>query len=250
MNKCPRCPHAPKDICGHSRAPRRLPDSNGQLLPTDASGRPLRHFGVPHAWFDHVLTPAVSSDVDLWVTQNGLSLVIEFKHTSEVESLDASRQPNARGYALGGQRYAQSQLAQTGLFVVYMVEYGETGDATKPPNITRCVRLTDGAGAWQWKPCNYETLRAMVWNWRCNALNYDFVRRQKEAAAYGQLLQIRHANWNRPNCKPTQEQFEALRLTQRKWRNPSSHLAGSDYEKFEEIYTGFLLNTDGERSSS
>lgn len=212
----------------------------------DDSGAILRRFGPPLAWFDSITKRGawprgMAADLDFFLERNGLFLVMEFKSAHGERRLDAGADK------LGaGQWRSLATLAKSGLFVVYAVEYSDAGSNDAPPTITRIRRLTDDVAPAKkrWKRADFGDLLCLVHEWWTNSADTKFVRRQKAAACYSQILQ--HMLSIAPYSVSDREesilerriQHEALRLAAREER------AGAGDGTFDGFRRRFLRHVE------
>ncbi|HEV7608547.1 MAG TPA: hypothetical protein VGO61_14475 [Steroidobacteraceae bacterium] len=187
---------------------RRVYETHGR----GPRGELLRAWGVHLGWFD-AATQGVGmiTDIDgLLVHPSGLALLLEFKHDSEHDN-DPNKLRKGQFAALAG-------LAISGLVTSYAVKYEDAGDNDRLPAITAIRRITDPfARASRWQPADFGDLLLEVAAWSRNAMNRDFVYRQKVAASLSQRYQLRIRD-RPPHRKTDAVTHEALRLTARDMR--------------------------------
>ena len=235
------------------RVIRPVLDARGNPC-VDADGNILRRWGPQLPWFDEITSPCQATDADFFLHRNGLFLAIEFKHASEGEDGDGELQ--------WAQWRTLADLAQTGLFVCYVVKYSAAGNGTTPPTITSLARITDEAAPFPvtWRPCTFGGLLNKVEEWWTNANDREFVRRQRAAATLSQFMQFtlwgfRSLSYRQAYTPDTRgrraRQFEALRLASRDVRTGKAEPVWSAFEAaFKSHDAQLTANEAAERSTA
>jgi hypothetical protein len=210
---------------------RRILDLHGK----NKHGELLRTWGVPLGWLD-VATEGVGRFMDadgLLVHESGLALLLEFKHESEHDY-----EPDK---LMRGQHLALAGLAMSGLVTCYAIKYTDPGSNDRLPKVTEIRRVTDPfAPTSRWMAADFGDLLLELCNWSRNALNKEFVYRQRTAAWMSQRYQL-----SQPRAAPhrTTDMLtsEALRLTARDMRDGTLLTACSEAEFAARVQEHFAM---------